>query len=115
MQLGQLVSPSIAIAYLVQPNVWVEANFKEIQVGNMAVGQKAIIKVDAISNKTFTGKVDSISPATGAKFGLLPSENATGNFTKIVQRVPVKIVFDKDQDLSQLKPGLSSKVTVEFK
>lgn len=115
LQLGQLVTSNTAIAFIVQNDVWLVANFKETQVGKMKRGQKAIVTVDALGDKKFKAKVDSLAPATGAEFSILPPENATGNFTKIVQRVPVKIVFDQSQDLSKLKPGLSSEVTVELK
>jgi membrane fusion protein (multidrug efflux system) len=112
LQVGQLVNSGIALAYVVPTEVWVLANFKEVQVGKMRSGQEAKITIDSFPGKVFKGKVDSISPATGAEFSILPPENATGNFTKIVQRMPVKITFDIGQDLPQLKAGLSSEVTV---
>ncbi|MEK6734161.1 MAG: HlyD family secretion protein [Pseudomonadota bacterium] len=112
LQVGQLVSVNSALAYLVQDNIWVNANFKEVQVGRMRVNQQVIVTIDSVPGKKFKAIVESLSPATGAEFSILPPENATGNFTKIVQRVPVKILFDKDQDLSMLKPGLSCEVKV---
>lgn len=115
LQVGQLASPGSSLAYLVQEGIWLEANFKENDVGKMKEGQEAIVYVDAISGKKFKAKIDSISPGTGAKFSILPPENATGNFTKIVQRVPVKIVFDEKQDLTRLRPGLSCEVTVKLR
>jgi membrane fusion protein (multidrug efflux system) len=82
----------------------------------MRPGQKVTVKVDAIGGKEFTGKVDSIAGATGARFSLLPPENATGNFVKVVQRVPVKIVLDPNQDPEHLlRPGLSAEPTVYTK
>ncbi len=113
LQVGQLASSSIALGYLVQNNIWVLANFKEVQIEKIRPGQQAIIIIDSFSGKKFKGKVDSISPATGAEFSVLPPENATGNFTKIVQRVPIKIIFEPNQDLSSLRSGLSCEVTVE--
>ena len=115
LQVGQLVTPNNALAFIVQNDIWLVANFKETQVGEMKKGQQAEVTVDNLPGQKFKAKVDSLSPATGSEFSILPPENATGNFTKIVQRVPVKIAFDKDQDLSRLKPGLSSEVTVELK
>jgi membrane fusion protein (multidrug efflux system) len=96
-------------------NIWVTANFKETQLKNMRPGQPARIKVDAYG-RTYTGHVDSIGGATGARFSLLPPENATGNYVKVVQRVPVKIVFDKGQDSQHLlRPGMSVVPTVRTK
>ena len=91
-------------------DAWVVANYKETQLGKIHVGQPVAIKIDAIPGKTFTGTVDSFSPGSGSTFALLPSDNATGNFTKIVQRVPVKIVFDADSIRGyedRIVPGLS--------
>ncbi len=88
--------------------VWVSANFKETQLTNMLPGQKATVKIDAFPNELIEGIVDSLAPASGAEFSLLPADNATGNFTKIVQRVPVKIVLDPNNPVSQkLRPGMS--------
>jgi membrane fusion protein (multidrug efflux system) len=94
-------------------NVWITANFKETQLKNMRPGQRVKVEVDAYGGKEFTGKVDSIAAATGARFSMLPPENATGNFVKVVQRVPVKIVLDSGQDPDrQLRPGMSVEPTV---
>jgi len=110
-QIVQAGQPLMAIVALHE--VWVVANFKETQLQNMRPGQRATVKVDAIGGKEFTGKVDSIAGATGARFSLLPPENATGNFVKVVQRVPVKIVLDPNQDPEGLlRPGLSAEPTV---
>ena len=89
IQAGQ---PLMAIIPL--EDVWVTANFKETQLTNMRAGQRATVKVDAYGGKEFRGHVDSIAAATGARFSMLPPENATGNYVKVVQRVPVKIVLD---------------------
>jgi membrane fusion protein (multidrug efflux system) len=113
-QIVQAGQPLMAIVAL--HDVWVIANFKETQLQHVRPGQKASVKVDAIGGKEFTGKVDSIAGATGARFSLLPPENATGNFVKVVQRVPVKIVLDPGQDPEQLlRPGLSAEPTVYTK
>jgi membrane fusion protein (multidrug efflux system) len=96
--------------------VWVTANFKETQLNEMRPGQRAVVEVDALGGKEFTGHVDSIAAATGAKFSLLPPENATGNYVKVVQRVPVKIVFEPGQDPNRLlRPGMSVTPTVYVK
>ena len=83
---------------LASDKVWIVANFKENQVGKMKAGQEVRIKIDAYPNKVFKGKVDSIQRASGAKSSLFPPENAVGSFVKIVQRIPVKIVFDEEID-----------------
>ena len=114
VQLGQLVRPGVALASLVQNStIWVEANFKETQLQYIRLGQPVVIKVDAYPDLDLTGKVDSFSPASGSEFSILPQENATGNFTKIVRRVPIKIVFDSAEHTELLKPGLSVSVKVK--
>jgi len=93
--------------------VWITANFKETQLEDMRPGQRVTVKVDAYGGTTLTGKIESIAAATGARFSLLPPENATGNFVKVVQRVPVKIVLDEGQDAQRvLRPGMSVTPTV---
>jgi membrane fusion protein (multidrug efflux system) len=88
--------------------VYVEANFKETQLTHMAAGQTVELKVDAFPGVALHGRVDSLAPASGAEFSLLPPQNATGNFTKIVQRVPVKIALQLDDPLrGRLRPGMS--------
>jgi len=111
---GQVVQPMQPLLSLVETaEVWITANFKETQLTNMRPGQRTTIDVDAYSGKTFEGRVDSIAAATGARFSLLPPENATGNFVKVVQRVPVKIVLDAGQDPDHLlRPGMSVTPTV---
>jgi membrane fusion protein, multidrug efflux system len=105
---GQLVSPGTQVISLVQSDVWVQANFKETQLHHLRAGNPAEIRVDAIPGVTFRGRVDQVAPASGSQFALLPPDNATGNFTKIVQRVPVKIVLDPGQtSADRLRPGLS--------
>jgi membrane fusion protein (multidrug efflux system) len=103
---------------LVEPSFWVTANFKETQLRGMSAGQEVEVTVDAVGGHAFMGKVDSIAPASGAEFALLPADNATGNFTKVVQRVPVKIVFDPQSTAGfedKLRPGLSAVVSVRVK
>jgi membrane fusion protein (multidrug efflux system) len=110
---GQLVSPGTQVISLVQSDVWVQANYKETQVRHIHAGDPAEISVDAFPGVIFRGKVDQVSPASGSQFSLLPPDNATGNFTKIVQRMPVKIVLDSGQAAAQrLRPGLSVIATV---
>jgi membrane fusion protein (multidrug efflux system) len=111
---GQVVQSGQPLLALVQiDDVWVTANFKETQLKNMRPGQRATIDVDAFGGREFEGKVDSLAGATGARFSLLPPENATGNFVKVVQRVPVKILLEPGQDPEHLlKPGMSVTPTV---
>ena len=114
---GQYVRPgSILMALIPLNDVWVEANFKEVQLIRMQEGQSVEIEVDAFPGHFFTGRIQSFSPASGAEFSLLPPENATGNFTKIVQRVPVKINIDKDSyQGKRLLPGMSVEVRIDTK
>jgi membrane fusion protein (multidrug efflux system) len=116
-QIGQVVQLGQPLMALVPyEDVWITANFKETQLENMRPGQRAIVKVDAYGGREFKGHVDSIAAATGSRFSLLPPENATGNFVKVVQRVPVKIVLDPGQDPEHLlRPGLSVAPTVYTK
>jgi len=94
VEVGNRVSTGQTLMDVVEPDPWVVANFKETQLAHMRHGQPVNITIDSIPDKVFTGTVDSFSPATGNEFALLPADNSTGNFTKIVQRVPVKILFD---------------------
>jgi membrane fusion protein, multidrug efflux system len=118
LEVGQRVQPGQQLVALVQDNVWVTANFKETQLADMRVGQEVSLSIDALPGKELLGRVDSFSPASGAQFALLPADNATGNFTKIVQRVPVKITF-KPEDLKayegRLVPGMSAIAEVSIK
>jgi membrane fusion protein, multidrug efflux system len=110
---GQLVAPGTQVIDLVQSEVWVQANFKETQLAHMQVGDTAHVRIDTFHDRVFHGKVEQLSPASGSQFALLPPDNATGNFTKVVQRVPVKIVFFPGQPyLDRLRPGFSAIVTV---
>jgi membrane fusion protein (multidrug efflux system) len=95
-------------------DVYLLANFKETQIGRMKVGQAATVKIDAFGNRKIDAVIDSFAPGTGAQFALLPPENATGNFTKIVQRVPVRFRLRPPADLrDRILPGLSATVAVD--
>lgn len=111
---GQWVTAGSQLVSLVPPQRWVIANFKERQAGRMSPGQAASVTVDALGDQRFTGKVEQVSPATGSEFSILPPQNATGNFTKIAQRLPVRIVLDAGQpDLARLRPGMSVQAEVD--
>jgi membrane fusion protein, multidrug efflux system len=117
VEVGQRLQSGQTLMAVVQDQEWIVANFKETQLGKMKPGQEVEIKIDSFPNHLFKGKVDSLSPAFGAKFALLPPDNATGNFTKIVQRVPVKVVFDPESIKgyeSQIAPGMSVVVSVNL-
>jgi membrane fusion protein (multidrug efflux system) len=111
---GQYVRPGMQVISVVPlDTVWVVANYKETQLTRVAIGQPASITVDTFPGVVVTGHVDSISPASGSQFSLLPPDNATGNFTKVVQRIPVKIVLDRGHSLSgRLLPGMSVIATI---
>ncbi|MFI5218070.1 MAG: HlyD family secretion protein [Bacteroidia bacterium] len=112
IQEGQFVNAGQSLVSLVSSNdVWVTANFKEIQMEELSIGKKVRIKVDAFEDKTLEGTISSFSPATGAKFSMIPPDNSTGNFVKIIQRVPVRIDFTSDKnELKLLKPGMNVSV-----
>jgi membrane fusion protein (multidrug efflux system) len=96
--------------------LWIDANFKEDQLARMHAGSPATVNVDLLGGRIFRGHVASIAPATGAQFSVLPAENATGNFTKIVQRVAVRILLDDEKSVAgQLRPGLSATAMVNLK
>jgi membrane fusion protein (multidrug efflux system) len=120
VEVGQRVQPGQQLAAIVEPETWVVANFKETQLARMKPGQKVHVKVDAFPGHQLLAHVDSFAPASGASFALLPPDNATGNFTKIVQRVPVKVVFEPEslkalgEAAMRLVPGLSVQVEVEL-
>ena len=103
-----------ALMMFVPRDVWVTANFKETQLSKMRPGEPVTIEIDAFPGRKFAGHVDSIQPGSGTAFSLLPAENATGNYVKVVQRVPVKIVFDQPPDVL-LGPGMSVVPTVEVR
>ncbi len=116
VQPGQVVGPGQQLIGLVSSGkTWVIANYKETQLENMKVGQKAKIEVDAYPNEEFVGHVESLSAATGARFALLPPDNASGNFVKVTQRVPVKIVLDKEDAQHPLRAGMSVNAIVAVK
>lgn len=116
IQIGQLVQAGSPLFSIVHDSLYVTANFKETQMSNIKIGQKVDVKVDAFADKVVPGTIESFSGATGAKFSLLPPDNATGNFVKVVQRVPVRIHFDADSAVvRQLRPGLSVDVVVHTK
>lgn len=104
---GQLVGPGTQVVSLVQRQVWVEANYRETQLRNIQEGDRAEIRIDEFPGLKLEGSVAHISPASGSQFALLPPDNATGNFTKVTQRVPVKIVLDQNSGSERLRPGLS--------
>ena len=114
---GAFVQVGQSLIAIVSPEVWVTANFKETQLTHMRPGQPVAISVDTYPDQTFHGRVESIQRGTGARFSLLPPENATGNFVKVVQRIPVKIVFDRPQELAayRLVPGMSVVPEVDIK
>jgi membrane fusion protein (multidrug efflux system) len=108
IEVGQVVQPGQPLMTLIPlEDVWVTANFKETQLRDMRPGQPAIVEVDAYGGREFKGHVESLAAATGSRFSLLPPENATGNFVKVVQRVPVHIAIDEKQDAQLLRPGMS--------
>ncbi len=110
---GQLVSPGMELISLVEGNIWVEANFEETQLANVSRGDRADVRIDALPGQVFRGRVLEISPASGSQASLFPPDNATGNFTKVVQRIPVKISLEADTDLlDRLRPGFSASVLV---
>jgi len=114
VEVGQLVQPGQPLMTIVPlDDVWVVANLKETEVRNIQPGDRAEIEVDAYPHHTFAARVESLSPATGARFSLLPPDNATGNFTKVVQRIPVRLRLDNLQDPKHpLRPGMSVQATV---
>jgi membrane fusion protein (multidrug efflux system) len=109
---GQLVSPGTQAIAFVSNVKWVQANYRETQLTNMKVGDAADLRIDEYPGKVFQGKVLEIAPASGSQFALLPPDNATGNYTKVVQRIPVKIAFDDANLAATLRPGLSVIATV---
>jgi membrane fusion protein (multidrug efflux system) len=114
VETGQVIQPGQPLMTIIPlDRVWVTANFKETQLANMRPGQRVKIEVDAYGGREFSGKVESLAAATGSRFSLLPPDNATGNYVKVVQRVPVRILLDEGQDPEQLlRPGMSVVPTV---
>jgi len=116
VQLGHYIQPGQVLLALVPKDVWVVANFKETQLTHMHAGQPVELSVDAYPKRKFKGKVDSLQAGTGARFSLLPPENAVGNYIKVVQRVPVKIIFDEALSTNlDIAPGMSVVPTVKVK
>jgi len=109
---GQLVSPGTQVISFVENTKWIQANYRETQLTNVKVGDLAEIRVDKYPDQTIRGKVIDIAPASGSQFALLPPDNATGNFTKVVQRITVKIGLDDANMAAKLQPGLSVTATV---
>lgn len=112
---GQLVSPGTQVIAFVDKTKWVQANYRETQLTNVKVGDTAELRIDEYPGQVIRGKVIDIAPASGSQFALLPPDNATGNFTKVVQRIPVKIALDDTDLASKLRPGLSVTATVRTK
>lgn len=119
IQPGQLVQPGQSLFYIINnKEAWVIANFKETQLNKMVIGQKVTVKVDAYPGYNFQGSITSFSPATGSRFSLLPPDNATGNFVKTIQRLPVKISLNTSNDpekIKLLRPGMNVDVDVHLK
>jgi len=115
-QLGEYVQPGTQLMTIVPMNtIYVAANFKETQTARMLIGQRASVEVDALPGRKFEGEVESFAPASGSEFSLLPFEPATGNFTRIVQRVPVRVrILPGQKDSDRLRPGLSAEVAVDL-
>src|SRR6202040_2314882 len=109
---GQYAQPGTALTMFVPDDIWVTANFKETQLDQMRPGDKVALRIDAYPDRTVEGHVASVQPGSGTAFSLLPAENATGNYVKIVQRVPVKIVLDNPPADVALGPGMSVVPTV---
>jgi len=117
VEVGARVQPGQQLAAIVQEEVWITANFKETQLAGLQPGQVVKVVIDALPKQPLAGRLDSFSPASGSQFALLPADNATGNFTKIVQRVPVKIVL-RAEDIKALRgrlvPGMSAMAEIEL-
>lgn len=115
IRIGRLVAPGTPMLDIVPVNnVWVVANFKESQLEHIRPGQRALVTVDGYPNETIVGTVDSLSPGSGSAFAMLPTDNATGNFVRVVQRVPVKIRFTRNPLPGLIVPGLSARVEIDL-
>lgn len=113
-RLGQYVAAGSQLLYLIPKRTWLIANFKETQIAHMRIGQRASFTVDALNNQKFTGHVERIAPAAGSEFSVIKADNATGNFTKVVQRIAVRIAIDPHQPgLERLRPGMSVVTSVD--
>ena len=114
IQLGRFVTAGTPILSIIDDQApWVDANPKETDITYLRVGQKATLDVDSFPDHTFNGTVVAVSPGTGAQFSILPPQNATGNWVKVVQRVPVRIAFDKDENTRLLRAGMSVIVDID--
>lgn len=114
LQVGDYIKASAPVFALMSAgDIWIEANFKEDQLTHMHIGQRATVQVDSYPGKTFEGRVASVSPGTGSQFSVLPPENATGNWVKVVQRLPVRIELDRLEPTLPLQAGLSANVSVD--
>jgi membrane fusion protein, multidrug efflux system len=114
IQLGRTVAAgSPVLSVIDDAQRWVDANPKETDITYLRIGQNATLDVDSFPGHPFTGHVAAVSPGTGAQFSILPPQNATGNWVKVVQRVPVRIAFDKDPNLSELRAGMSVNVAID--
>jgi membrane fusion protein (multidrug efflux system) len=114
IQLGRFVMAGAPIfAVIADQGLWVDANPKESDLTHVTTGQPVTVSVDAFPDRTWRGRVGSIAPGTGAQFAILPPQNASGNWVKVVQRVPLRVEFDKDQDLAGLRAGMSADVTID--
>ena len=117
-EIGQLAAPGVPLIGFVGSDLcWITANFKETEIKDIKIGSKVDIKIDALPGKHYEGEVESISPSTGATFTLLPPDNATGNFTKVVQRVPVRIKFTNVavEEFESIRAGLSAQIKVHIR
>jgi len=113
LQVGAYVNPAQTVFFLINGEPWVEANFKENQLKKMRVGQPVKIKIDALGDQALAGHVASFSPGAGSAFSALPAQNATGNWVKVAQRLPVRIAFDRTPPDVAGRAGLSATVTVD--
>jgi multidrug resistance efflux pump len=113
-RIGQYVSAGTQLLALVPEKIWVVANFKETQLAGMKPGQPVTFTVDALEHASLSGRIERFAPAAGSEFSVLKADNATGNFTKVAQRLPVRIAIEPDQDLAKrLSPGMSVVVSVD--
>lgn len=113
-RIGAYVTTGTQLMSLVPDRIWISANFKETQVANMRIGMPVTFTADLLKGQTFTGRIESFAPATGSEFAVIKSDNATGNFTKVTQRLPVRIAIDEGQPAAErLAPGLSVEVRVD--
>jgi len=114
IQIGRFIPAGTPVLSVIDDQTpWVDANPKETEITHLRIGQKATLDVDSFPDHTFTGTVVAVSPGTGAQFSILPPQNATGNWVKVVQRVPVRIAFDKDEDTRLLRAGMSVNVAID--